>query len=306
MATKKLVFLFSILLSIVGTKAWAYDIKVKNADDVPLFYNYINDGKELEVTYGDNYYHSGSLVIPEEVTYMNRTRKVTSIGQNAFAGCKNLTSVTIPSGLTTINNSAFGSCSSLSSITIPNSVTTIGKRAFYYCYSLTSFTIPNSVTTIGDEAFFNCNSLTSITIPNSVTTIGDKAFSYCSDLTSVTIPNNVTSIGKEAFSHIDLQEVISMIENPYTIYTSTFSDNTFYNATLYVPAGTIDKYRATGGWKKFTFIEDSSSTSISEIERAGANEYKRYSLDGRVINNSHKGINIIQMNNGTTKKVLVK
>ena len=54
----------------------------------------------------------------------------------------------------------------------------------------------------------------------------------------------------------DLPEVISMIENPFTINTKTFSDNTFYNATLYVPTGTIEKYKATNGWKKFFFIEE--------------------------------------------------
>ena len=57
----------------VGKKALAYDIEVKNADGVTIYYNYINDGKELEVTTKTigSYKYSGSVVIPEEVTYMN-------------------------------------------------------------------------------------------------------------------------------------------------------------------------------------------------------------------------------------------
>jgi len=47
-----------------------------------------------------------------------------------------------------------------------------------------------------------------------------------------------------------------MIENPFVINSKTFSDNTFNNVTLYVPEGTIDKYKATEGWSKFAFIEE--------------------------------------------------
>ncbi len=116
--------------------ASAHDIEVKNADGVTIYYNYVNNGTELAVTYRGTYYdsysdeYSGNVVIPEEVTYMNRTRKVTSIGDRAFYSCRGLTSVTIP-----------------------NSVTSIGESAFYYCIGLTSVTIPNSVTSIGNAAF---------------------------------------------------------------------------------------------------------------------------------------------------------
>ena len=103
---------------------------------------------------------------------------ITKIG-NAFSGCTNLTSVTIPDSVTTIEWGAFSGCTSLTSVTIPDSVTTIGDSAFRDCTSLTSVTIPDSVTTIGDYAFWGCSSLTSVTIPDSVTTIGEDAFSHC-------------------------------------------------------------------------------------------------------------------------------
>ena len=64
-----IVVLISVFMSIVGTKAFAYDIEVKNNEGVTIFYNYINDGKDLEVTYHDiinNY--SDDVTIPEEVT----------------------------------------------------------------------------------------------------------------------------------------------------------------------------------------------------------------------------------------------
>ena len=165
----------------------------------------------------------------------------TTIGDYAFAGCKNLTSVDLPNTVTKISRSAFYNCSGLTSVTIPNSVTSIGNYAFYGCSGLTTVTISNSVTSIGNNAFYGtgltslvynahvfaymppsysgaytipdgieiiaggafeyCRGLTSVTIPNSVTSIGEYAFYYCSGLTSVTIPNNVTSIGNYAFYH---------------------------------------------------------------------------------------------------------
>ena len=108
--------ILAMLMSMMGINAFAYDIAVENADGVTIYYNYINDGKELEVTFRGSYYdqydneYQGNIVIPEEVTYMNRTRKVTKIGHEAFSYCRGLTSITIPNSVTSIGNSAFYNC----------------------------------------------------------------------------------------------------------------------------------------------------------------------------------------------------
>ena len=120
--------------------ASAHDIEVKNADGVTIYYNYINNGTELEVSFRGSRYDSysdeyqGNVVIPEEVTtYMSIPRKVTSIGYEAFYNCKSLTSVTIPNSVTSIGYEAFYNCKNLTSVTIPNSVTSIGSYAFRDC-----------------------------------------------------------------------------------------------------------------------------------------------------------------------------
>ena len=189
--------LFSLFFALVATTAlWAYDFQSGD-----LYYNITSRGEPytVEVTSSGSASYSGSVTIPETVTYNGTTYSVTSIGSAAFWNCDGLMSVTIGSSVTSIGGSAFDNCSSLTSITIPNSVTTIGNYAFYWCESLTSVTIPNSVTSIGNYAFQYCSSLTSATIGNSVTSIGKSVFAYCKGLISVTIGNSVTSIGDEAF-----------------------------------------------------------------------------------------------------------
>ena len=180
---------------------------------------------------------------------------VTNIGNSAFFGCVNLTSVETPNSVTSIGDNAFYLCKALPSVTISNSVTSIGDCAFLFCEGLTSLTIPNTVTSIGEEAFKGCSGLTSIivengnktydsrndcnaiietksntlivglnntVIPNSVTSIGSYAFSGRSGLTSITIPNSVTSIGYGAFEGCSALTSITIPESVTNIESSAF------------------------------------------------------------------------------------
>ena len=294
-------------MSMVGVKAFAYDIAVNNDDGVTIYYNYINDNKELEVT--NKYYgcYTRSVKIPESVTYNSNTYSVTSIGDKAFSNCRDLSTVSIPLSVTSIGNGAFIGCTSLYSVTIiGNSVTSIGNSAFNYCTRLTSIKIPNSVTTIGGLVFYRCTGLISVSIGNSVTSISEDAFNGCTRLTSITIPNSVTSIGDWAFWFCTgLTSVVSLIEEPFDINYYVFSDETYSNATLYVPDGTIDKYKATESWNKFLHIEE-GATGINDIKEDLSKQYRYYDLNGNQSLQPRKGLNIVKSNNGNTKKVVVK
>ena len=199
---KHLKHLFTALLLLCSIgMAKAHDFEAGG-----IYYNILSStNKTVEVTYRGTYYneysneYTGSVVIPESVTYNGSTYSVTSIGESAFEFCRKLTSITIPNSVKNIGEDAFYYCDGLTNVVIGNSVTSIGVYAFYYCTRLTSITIPNSVTNIGGGAFYDCWGLTSITIPNSVTSIGGSAFSGCTGLTSITIPNSITSIGGSAF-----------------------------------------------------------------------------------------------------------
>ncbi len=164
----------------------------------------------------DGFTNLSSITIPASVT---------SIEDGAFTGCTGLSSVTIKNGVTSIGETAFAGCTDLSSINIPGSVTNIGDSAFEGCSGLSSITIQGGITSIGEDAFSSCSNLSSVTVPGSITSM-DGAFRYCTGLSNVTIQYGVTSIGENAFygctnlSSITIPESVTSIE-----------DRAFYNCT---------------------------------------------------------------------------
>ena len=237
---------------------------------------------------------------------------IVTIGSTTFAGCVSLTSMTIPNSVVSIGDLAFCACNSLSNLTLSDKLATIGKASFSECHNLKSLVIPASVLKIGADAFCYCESLESIkvdkkntkydsrdncnaiietvtnelicgtkntVIPNSVTSIGTSAFFGCLGLTSITIPNSVTSIGNYAFDGCtDLISVTVENETPVAIKENTFTNSA--EATLYVPEGSLEKYKAAPVWKDFKSIQAIGSTGIKGIEMIGGETFDVYNLYG--------------------------
>lgn len=96
-------------------------------------------------------------------------------------------------------------------------------------------------------------SLTEVTAEmlDGATEIGNYAFYYCSALTSITIPSSVTSIGQSTFYGCSsLASVTVEATTPPTAGASLFY-NTHADLVIYVPAGSVDTYKAASGWSDY-------------------------------------------------------
>ncbi|MBR5168627.1 MAG: leucine-rich repeat domain-containing protein [Salinivirgaceae bacterium] len=232
-----------IFVTMLGGQVWAgqnYDFSSVCSSGQTLYFKITNSTEPytVEVTYpntlGGTYAYNeytkptGSVAIPESVTYEGVNYSVTRIGKSAFRKCDYLTSINIPSTVTSIGYEAFKGCTNLSIVTISNSIIEIGIDEFSDCKKLnynkydkayylgndenpyialikvesteiTSCDINDNCFVIGDNAFKDCSGLTSITIPNTVKRIGNLAFYNCCNLTSATIPSTISSVGTFAF-----------------------------------------------------------------------------------------------------------
>ena len=175
----------------------------------------------ITVANGNSEYHSSgnclietaskTLLLGCQSSVIPADGSVTSISSSAFAYCRGLTAITIPSSVTSIGALAFLWCTELASIIIGDGVTSIGHNAFvataYYSDASNwengvlyignylvdtqdtlsgKYTVKDGTLCIASQAFDHCTDLSSVTIPNSVTSIGGYAFSYCSSLKSIT------------------------------------------------------------------------------------------------------------------------
>ena len=129
--------------------------------------------------------------------------EVEIIGESAFHGKTNISSVKIPDTVTQIKGQAFYGCTRATLESLPAQLTEIGASAFSNCDSITSIKIPDTVTEMGRGAFSECRSLNNIKIGTGLSCLNDSVFSSCSSLEDITIPYNIKKIGNYVFSGCD-------------------------------------------------------------------------------------------------------
>ena len=211
--------------------------------------------------------YSGDLVIPS--SFINpkdgATYLVTGLDDKAFTDCDELNSVNLPEGVTSISTITFRGCISLNSVTISKSVTSISDEPFMNCADLMSIKVTNGnpkydsrgncnaiIETVTNTLVYGCKKSV---IPDDVTNIGDSAFGYCVGMTSITIPKSVTSIDDYAFANCEnLRDMICFAEQVPSTPNDAFEDTPISEATLHVPAASLEAYKATAPWSQFKNI----------------------------------------------------
>ena len=218
---------------------------------IPLFYYLYPPLSSIEVAPENPKYDSrnGCNALMETSTNTlllgsNNTiipNNVTGIAQYAFAGLKELKSLSLPNSVTRIEEYAFAATSNLTDVRFSDSLTFLGDFAFYNS-GLTTIKLPNSLRHIGDCAFLFCGDSPSsnpgpLTLPDSMDYMGRGAFS-CSTITSAVIPKNLKSIREGTFYNCRFLTSVTIPETVINMADSAFlgcgrlSDVTIHGSSL--------------------------------------------------------------------------
>ena len=251
----------------------------------------------------DDAFHEGT---PElQGLDLSQAISLTTIGDQAFYSCKNLTGdLVIPSSVTNIGQFAFYT-TKITSLDLSNatSLTTIGQggfnstnitsldlsqatslitiepTTFEYCTNLTgNITIPSSVTTIDNYAFHGTN-ITSLDLSQatSLTTIGYQTFHSCTNLTGdLVFPSSIRIIGGSCFGNSNIKNLYFLSENPPTSFGANWQPTV--TGKVYVPSEEAkSKYTSA---ENFGFTEE-------QIEVIGVSGKTLINIDEKSTDSEH-------------------
>ena len=226
--------------------------------------------KTVSLANGLETINSNAFYQCQGIESINIPNTVTFIDFQAFYWCIKLKNVKLSENLTSTEYGVFSRCSALESITIPESLTTLARSLFSNCTSLKTVKMPRSLKVIGNQCFENCTSLETITLPNQVTTIGKWAFRYCSNLKNFTVGSSHQTITMYAFEGCTaLTDFFCYAINVPTTDYDIFKDSNVANATLHVPAHSVNAYREAEQWSQFkNFIPLDASFYLFVIDEA--------------------------------------
>lgn len=183
----------------------------------------------------------------KNLTLLTMSDSIVSIGTNAFKGCTGLTNVRIPEKVKALSDGIFMNCSSLTSIDIPAGVTSIGYRAFFICTRLNAISLPDSLISLGEEAFESCKGLLSISIPPGIKTIPKGLFATCTCLTSINFPESLASMEQSAFQGCSSLTTLTLPLHVKSISDWCFWDckglRSFYCNALIPPIATSSTFQ---------------------------------------------------------------
>jgi hypothetical protein len=161
--------------------------------------------------------------------------------------------------LTSLPDDAFNGCAQLTSLRLPKKVKAIGARAFKDCSKLSQLTFPTALKSIGEEAFSGCRMLANLTIPDEIEAIEARTFYGCATFTKVKLPVGIVRIGDEAFANCT--KLVSMEMTTYqptaiVLGSGVFSGIDLAQATLTVAQGTRHYFSTTPQWQDFGTIRE--------------------------------------------------
>ena len=250
-------------------------------------YSLLIDGShltELVIPNGVNEIKPGTFEQCASIEKILFGEEIKSIGDYAFGGCTNIKEIIIPECVISIGEHAFEGCTSMEQLELSGNVVAIAKYAFSGCTNLRVLRIPEGVEQIKAYAFSGCTGLEKVYLPSSLKKMQERIFSGCTEITDIYVFCKTVPSTNASFSNIGGIQYI----------------------TLHVPASSIDSYKSK--WSDFGNIVALTDEELAiDATTINTNEYKQYfTTDGKLIERPQKGINIVKMSNGQTKKIIVK
>lgn len=159
-----------------------------------------------------------------KVTYTLKKGTLTIKGKGAmptkmkFRRNKKIKKVIIKKGVTSVSYEAFALCKNLNSVTIPSTVKTIGIRSFYGT-KISKITVPSKTKTIGQGAFGSCKDLKTIVMPGDFKLkleedTDDKLWYVASDQSAVDTITFNTKLKLENVSYLSANNLVVAKNDP--------------------------------------------------------------------------------------------
>lgn len=197
---------------------------------------YIPDGTE-RIGY-DAFYGCESLKA------VNLPASLKNVNRGAFAACKSLISVKLPEEAW-FDDGVFADCTSLKTVEIPEGWLILPGSMFAGCVSLESPKLPAGMMNIGLNAFAGCTAIESIDLPSDLQMIWTGTFAGCTSLKTVKVNGRCNGLWDNAFAGCSsLRTFTCTSTQPPFLKANVFSGIPS-DATLYVPAASVDVYKSS-------------------------------------------------------------
>lgn len=184
---------------------------------------FILDEKGTIISYieNNNTVDINNIVIP----YRTSKGIVKNIGSGVFANNLNIYSVVVPSCVTTIEDNAFNHCENLTIVNFNYGISYLNERCFANCTDLFQINLLDSINIIGDSAFENCTNLINLRLPWSLKEINSRTFSNIG-IETLELPPNLETVKSNAFDSCKKLETVICNEKLKIIQAQAFGECT--------------------------------------------------------------------------------
>ena len=285
----------------------------------------------IEIPNSVTYIGEGAFFGCSSLTSIEIPNSVTYIGNSAFAYCTSLSEIQLSKNLTRLDFGLFTDCTSLQSLTIPGSIRKIvffyeessnsltptfssSIKSIRFDYSYESFEILYYLDPISQYYYTDWSDKTVSTFTNQIENLYiDRKFGKTSGLSFRSLKDLI--IG-EHIRNLQITGDIAPNLSTITCYATTpptdvsFKQSQYTDIILKVPYEALEDYKKAEGWKNFWNIEgfdpagaDDVTTNILNLS-SSCQEISRYNLNGQQVSEDYKGVVIVRLSDGTTKKFI--